>query len=221
MVTTLIVSDIRFCREGLAESLGRRPGIEVIGTLNGIDEVWVQLHEARPDVVLVYVSMLDGATITRVIVSCSPTSNVVTVAIPHDAAQLIALAEAGMAGFVTAEDSIEDLAATIRRAARGEMICSPSDSRILLRHVRTLADQQKAPLGEQRLTTRELQVVSLIELGLTNYEIAQRLCIRLSTVKNHVHRILEKLQVRGRTEAARWARMNVLPTLVQPTVAGM
>ena len=70
--------------------------------------------------------------------------------------------------------------------------------------VRTLAAQPQPPL--ERLTVRELEILELIDQGLTNKEIARRLCIELSTVKNHVHNILEKLQVRRRADAVLWAR---------------
>jgi DNA-binding NarL/FixJ family response regulator len=65
------------------------------------------------------------------------------------------------------------------------------------------------------LTVRELQIVALVDIGLSNKEIARRLCIEVPTVKNHVHRILDKLGVRNRAEAAAWARRHEAARLVR------
>jgi DNA-binding NarL/FixJ family response regulator len=77
----------------------------------------------------------------------------------------------------------------------------------LLRRVSELAGSSAfAALGSDVLTSRELQIVRLIANGLTNQEIAAHLAVALSTVKNHIHNVFEKLQISGRAEAAAWAR---------------
>jgi DNA-binding NarL/FixJ family response regulator len=93
-------------------------------------------------------------------------------------------------------------------------VCSPRLAATLLRRVAVLAADRAQPRVEARLTARELEIVELIDEGLSNKEIASRLCIEVPTVKNHVHNILEKLDVRGRAEAA--ARVRPRPRRLAP-----
>ena len=93
----------------------------------------------------------------------------------------------------------------LESVARGETLCSPEVAAALMDRVATLA--LGAPSGsDARLTKREAQIVALLEEGLSNKEIAQRLVIEVATVKSHVHNILEKLKLSGRSDAAEWVR---------------
>lgn len=94
----------------------------------------------------------------------------------------------------------------VESVPRGETLCSPGIAATLFHRVAALARELQLEPIEGRLTARELDVRRLIEEGLANKEIATALSIELPTVKNHVHRILEKLNVRHRTEAAARAR---------------
>jgi DNA-binding NarL/FixJ family response regulator len=89
---------------------------------------------------------------------------------------------------------------------RGEMLCSPQMAATLLRHVTALAAQRRPERLRAQLTERQSEIVALIADGLTNKEIASRLCIELPTVKNHVHTIFARLDVRRRSEVAARAR---------------
>jgi two-component system nitrate/nitrite response regulator NarL len=123
---------------------------------------------------------------------------------------VIAVAEAGASAYVTPDGSMEDLACVVESVERGEVLCSPGMAAGLFRRVATLArDRQLDPIDE-KLTARELDVLRLVEAGLSNKEIATALSIELPTVKNHVHRILEKLHVNRRSEAAARARRHGL-----------
>ena len=102
------------------------------------------------------------------------------------------------------EGSLQDLLEGIRQVTRGEAHDSPQLVTVLLRRFAARRAPREPVL--ERLTARELEIVELIDQGLTNKEIAAQLYIELATVKNHVHNILEKLHVRRRTEAAAWVR---------------
>jgi DNA-binding NarL/FixJ family response regulator len=102
------------------------------------------------------------------------------------------------------------LIATLASVVRDEMACSPRIAAALLRRVASLAVERSPWPSGARLTARELEVLGLIDEGLSNKQIAGRLCIELATVKNHVHNILEKLQVGRRSEAALQVRMHGL-----------
>jgi len=126
--------------------------------------------------------------------------------------EVVAAVQAGAASCDTTESSLEELAAHVRSLCRGDAVCPPRVARILYREVAAQDDcpPWSACGSGPQLTRRECQIVALIERGLSNKQIAGELSIGLQTVKNHVHNVLEKLQLRRRTEAARYARENGL-----------
>ena len=139
----------------------------------------------------------------RTIRQATAGAGLVALAAPEDDGSVIACAEAGVAAFVARDATLDELVAATRAVARGELPAhSPRIAAALLRRV---ADGARPPEHAvlAPLTSRERQIVALIDEGLSNKEIAARLCIELSTVKNHVHNLLEKLGARGRAEAAR------------------
>jgi DNA-binding NarL/FixJ family response regulator len=206
MTRVLIVAHIRLYREGLTAMLQGERRIDVVGTATGADEAVAALQACRPDVVLLDTAIPDNVWIVRALVAAVPGTKVVALAVPEVEREVLACAEAGVAGYVTREGSVEDLVAAVESVARGEMVISPRMAATLLQRVATLALEQSPAAIEARLTTREVEILDLIDQGLSNKEIARRLTIELSTVKNHVHNILEKLNVTRRGEAAARAR---------------
>jgi DNA-binding NarL/FixJ family response regulator len=206
MTRVLIVAHIRLYREGLAAMLRGERRIEVVGAATGADEAVAAVRAHRPDVVLLDTAIPDNVWIVRALVAAEPGTKVVALAVPDVERELLACAEAGVAGYVTREGSVEDLVEAVESVARGEMLCSPRMAATLLQRVATLALEQSPEAIEARLTARELEILDLIDQGLSNKEISRRLTIELSTVKNHVHNILEKLNVSRRGEAAARAR---------------
>lgn len=201
MILVLVVGPVRVYREGLAHAFARHDDVQVIGTAATAAEALRQIVELGPDVVLVDVSPPDGVEAARAL-SAAPVK-LVALAAPEDDGSVIACVEAGLSGFVAREGSLADVVSATQAVVRGETACSPEIVAALLRRVATAASP---PPPSAPLTSRERQIVGLIDKGLTNKEIAARLCIELSTVKNHVHNVLEKLGARGRWEAA--ARMR-------------
>lgn len=200
MIRVAIVADIRLYREGLAEFLRRHPAIAVVATVADWSQSLVAVHDLEPDVVLLDMAMPDGILAVRSIAAAVPAAKVVAVAVPDSERDVIACVEAGVAGYITREASVEELVQATIDAARGELHLPPRMAARLFRHVAEMATERPGP--EARLTTRELEIVDLIDDGLSNKQIAQRLCIEVPTVKNHVHNILEKLHVDRRSEAA-------------------
>jgi two-component system, NarL family, nitrate/nitrite response regulator NarL len=202
MIRVLMVAHIRLYREGLADMLREEPRIDVVGTASGADEAVAALREQEPDVVLLDMAIPDNVWLVRALVAAVPGTKVVALAVPEVEREVLACAEAGVAGYVTREGSIEDVVAAVESVARGEMLCSPRMAATLLQRVATLALERSPQSIESRLTRREIEILDLIDQGLSNKEIARRLTIELSTVKNHVHNVLEKLHVSRRSEAA-------------------
>jgi DNA-binding NarL/FixJ family response regulator len=125
---------------------------------------------------------------------------VLAFAVEENAADVIECAEAGAAGYVTADASIDDLIVAIERIARSEFVCSPH---IVAQLFGRMSERGEVTSVESKtLTARERQVLDCIRHGHSNKEIAQKLNIAEPTVKNHVHHLLEKLDVTTRAQAA-------------------
>jgi DNA-binding NarL/FixJ family response regulator len=157
--------------------------------------------EVGPDVVLLDPAAAESIALIRQLAALAVGVKVVALASSEAELDVIAYAEAGVSGFVTPEESLADLVATIVRAAHGELVVSPQTAGSLLRRVTSLsAEHPEASRGEP-LTARELEVVRLLDDGLSNQQIAQQLQVELPTVKHHVHHILHKLGAASRGEA--------------------
>jgi DNA-binding NarL/FixJ family response regulator len=208
VIRVLIVAEIRLYREGLADMLRPEPDIGVVATAAGADEGVRALRELQPDIVLLDLAAPDNVWLVRALVAAVPGTRVVALGVPENEEEELACAEAGVAGYVTREGSVEDVVAAVEAAARGEVLVSPRMAASLFQRVATLALERSPQSIESRLTRRELQILNLIDQGLSNKEIARKLTIELSTVKNHVHNILEKLNVSSRAEAAARARSD-------------
>jgi two-component system nitrate/nitrite response regulator NarL len=206
-IRVLIIAGIRLYSEGLAAVLGGRARVEVVGVASDPVEGLQRDRELEPDVVLVDTSMPQAVAAVRAIVATAPGTKVVALAVSEDE-DILAFAEAGVSGYVTRDAPLDHLMAVVEGVIREEAPCPPKLAAMLLKHISVLATRRSLPPGEARLTHRELEVIELVDLGLSNKEIARRLCIEVPTVKNHVHRILDKLQLDRRAEAAAWVRSN-------------
>lgn len=201
-VRALVASDIRLYREGLADGLAQSGRVEVAGTAADSATTVERARELAPDVVLVDLVMGGWADAVRAVAGAEGETRVVVLGVREVEDEVIACAEAGVSGYVTREASLDELTNVVESVARGESPCSPRISALLLRRVAETAGRSREAPAADRLTRREAEIVGLIDEGLSNKQIAGRLSIELATVKNHVHSILEKLQVERRAEAA-------------------
>ena len=198
----MVVSAVRLYREALALRLSQSGRVDVVGTAEHAGTALEKLTALAPDVVVVDRAMPDALTIAKSIAEASR-AKVVAFAIADVDHAVIECAEAGLAGYVTRDGSAEDLVDAVERAARGELLCTPRIAATLFRRLAALSASAPATVPrEMELTQREREIASLIERGLSNKEIARHLSIGTATVKNHVHHILEKLDVRRRGQAA-------------------
>jgi two-component system nitrate/nitrite response regulator NarL len=208
-IRVLIVDDLRLYREGLAHALAQRPHIRVVGTAARRETALAEVTRLQPTVVLLDMAMSGSIAMVRELRERAPEVKVVALAVAEDDQDVLACAEVGLAGYVPREGSFDDLVSAVESAARGELLCSPRMAAALFRRLATLAEDREPGAGVPHLTAREMEILHLIEDRLSNKQIAGRLCIEVATVKNHVHNILEKLQVRSRDEAA--ARLHERP----------
>lgn len=209
----LILGEVGVYREALARALAAVAAFEVVGVAADVEEALAVLGRVEADVLLLDTRMPEGADALRALAAAAPQVKLVALAVPDVDGEVIAFAEAGASAYVTLDGSMDDLASVVQSVERGEVLCSPGMAAGLFRRVAALSRERQLDPIEEKLTTRELDVLRLIEEGLANKEIATALSIELPTVKNHVHRILEKLNVHRRTEAAARARRQGLARL--------
>lgn len=201
-ISVLLVSDVRLLRDGLVLVLAETSAIRVIGTAATRAEAEEGVAKLRPDVVLLDMSVAHCIETGNAIRAIAPVSMVAFAAAPDEAIQ-VACVEAGISGFVPRDAGLRDLIDALTSVVRGEAFCSPQVIGSTFRRLAALSAAGRAtesPL--QAVSAREKQIIELIDAGLSNKEIAQRLQIGVATVKNHVHNILEKLHVARRGEAA-------------------
>jgi two-component system, NarL family, nitrate/nitrite response regulator NarL len=210
VITVFVYARVRLYREGLAEILAHERVFDVLGTAAKLGEALAKLATLEPDVLVVDTSFRESRAEIRTIAAKTPAAAVVAVAIPDSEESVIAFAEVGATGYVTRDASGEELVKAVRHAARGEVVCPPRFVATVFRRLALLAMQQEPEPPVERLTTREREVVFLIGEGLSNKQIAERLLIEVATVKQHVHNILEKLEVAHRSEAAAAVRTAAL-----------
>ncbi|MGW4410831.1 response regulator [Nonomuraea sp. NPDC004702] len=209
-IRVLIADDQVMVRQGFTVLLNAEPGIEVVGqAVNGLDAV-AKVAELDPDVVLMDVRMpeLGGIEATRRIAARPDASAKVLVLTTFDLDDYVYEAlRAGASGFLLKDASAAELAHAVRVVATGEALLAPNVTKRLIAEFARVSRAPRAPLKERvgDLTERETEVLALIAQGLSNAEIAERLVIAEQTVKTHVSRILVKLGLRDRTQAAVFA----------------
>jgi two-component system nitrate/nitrite response regulator NarL len=205
-IDVVVASGVRFYAEGLAQAMATDHRVSVIIAVPDVDALLSALVDHNPDVVLLDLAGTDEITELREIVSAAAPVPFVALAVREHDADVIGWAEAGVAGIVTRSASLVDLSDAIFAAARGESPCSPTIPAVLLRRVVAAARERPGAEPMKALTAREREIADLLALGLTNKEIAARLYLGVSTVKNHVHNVLRKLDAPTRVEAV--ARMK-------------
>jgi two-component system, NarL family, nitrate/nitrite response regulator NarL len=194
----LIVSDVFLYREGLSAALAQDSRVEIAGKVSRAEAI-AEIAVLAPDAVLLDASLAEGLALARQIRCVAPAVRVVGFGIDTSEEGILACAEAGLAGFVGRDGKVEELATAVDLAICGELRCSPRIASLLFDRVASFADKFQAAPIEASLTRREREIAALIEQGLSNKEIAIELRIGFATVKNHVHNILEKLQLRRRS----------------------
>lgn len=208
-IKVLLINDVRLIGNLFASVLEDEPDMDVLGCLSTFEDSVEYMKTQKADVVLVSVGLPDQGALklTRIVMESAPDTKVLVVGLAeenqHDMLRYI---EAGAAGYILKDSSLQELTDMIRLARQGEARVSTRMAGVMMERLFRLARMFSAVEhkvdGDVRLTSRELEVLQFIGEGLTNQEIAARLVVEVGTVKNHVHRILEKLHVSSRQEAA-------------------
>jgi len=194
-IRVLIADDHPVVRAGLQAMLASQPDFELVGEATTGVEVVALAAQLHPDVVLIDLRMaeLDGAGATVQIRAQQPKMPVLVLTTYDSNADILRAIEAGATGYLLKDTPRDELFAAIRTASQGKAVLAPVVATKLLR-------QRQMP-AEEKLSARELEVLTLVARGASNKEIARTLHLSEATVKSHLIHLFEKLGVSDRTAA--------------------
>jgi DNA-binding NarL/FixJ family response regulator len=207
MIGVLIVNKSRLICSVISTVLKDEPDMYVVGVANNVAEALNLIRTSNCDVALVSTNLPnEGALEFLRAVKANTSIKVLVIGLAELEEVILRYIEAGAAGYVLREDAVDDLLKNIRAVHSGEALASPEMTAALMAHIAELSELRPPNEYDSQefadITPRESEVLDLIAEGLSNQEIANRLVIELGTVKNHVHSILQKLDVGSRQDAA-------------------
>ena len=215
----LVISHAHFMRDSLIGILRGDGDIDAYGAFS-YQTIEAAIAESSPDLVVVESSHPEGIVLVGAVRVHHPKVGVVVLAMREQDDEFLAWAEIGISGYLGPDTSASTLLSTVRRAAAGDVVCPPRLTALLLNGFADRSTDRTSRAGIHTLTPREREILALLADGMSNKLIARRLRVALATVKNHVHSILDKWDVRSRGEAAARFRRQVQdiePNTERPT----
>ena len=207
MISVAIIEDNRLLREGMTALLNKSPDIEVVAGASSADmSVFSQM---TPDVILLDLGLEDGDSleVAEGVRANFPQSRIIVMDLLPIHEEIVEFVQAGVAGFIMKDATLEDLVGTIRSVANGATNPTPGPSTLFSEIARrAVAQGRPEALKAVRMTPQERQVINLIAEGLENKEIAGRLHFSIHAVKGHVRNIMEKLALHSRLQIAAYSQ---------------
>jgi two-component system response regulator DevR len=203
-IRVFLLDDHEVVRRGVHDLLNDEPDITVIGEAATVEQALVRVPALRPDVAVLDVRLPDGdgVTVCRELRSRMPELSCLMLTSFDDEDALLDSIMAGASGYVLKQIQGSDLVSAVRTVAAGQSLLDPSATTKLMARLRHDQQKEEEPEALPGLTDREREILALIGEGLTNRQIGQRLFLAEKTVKNHISRLLAKLGVERRIQAA-------------------
>jgi DNA-binding NarL/FixJ family response regulator len=205
-IKILLIEDNRLLRDGIKAIINREVDLKIVAATAGNHDTLLQARRLKPQVVLMDLGLRseNGLHVVATLMKELPQTKVIGMGLIPSQLDIVELVQAGAAGFILKDATIEDVLETIRAVARGMKILPPLLTGSLFTHVVDHALRKgKGKLPDAvRMTKREREVIVLIAEGMSNKEIAQRLNLSTYTVKSHIHNILEKMALHSRLQIA-------------------
>ncbi|MDT0449562.1 response regulator transcription factor [Streptomyces hesseae] len=199
-----LLDDHEVVRRGVHDLLDAEPGLTVVGEAGTAEQALIRVPALRPDVAVLDVRLPDGdgVAVCRELRSRMPELACLMLTSFDDEEALLDAIMAGAAGYVLKQISGTDLVTAVRTVASGQSMLDPGAATRLMARLRGEATGKQQPQALAGLTDREREILGLIGEGLTNRQIGQKLYLAEKTVKNHISRLLAKLGVERRVQAA-------------------
>ena len=205
-IAIFLIEDNRILRDGIKAIINKQPDLKIVAATGGNHDTLLQIRTLKPQVVLMDLGLRgeNGLRVVAMLTKELPQIKVIGMGLIPSQLDIVEFVEAGAAGFILKDATIEDVLETIRSVARGMKNPSPLLTESLFTHVVDHAIRKgngKLP-DAVRMTKREREIIVLIAEAMSNKEIAQRLNLSTYTVKSHIHNILEKMALHSRLEIA-------------------
>lgn len=206
-IRVLIADDHSLFREGLKQLIEMESDIRVVGFAPDGIEVLRMVDELNPDVVLMDISMpiADGISATREILNRRPETNIIVLTMHKEDGHVVRAIQAGARGYLLKNAKASEVLASIRAVNRGASLVDPMMMTKLLAEFRRISRESGAPDGIGGLTETELCILRLLASGASNKEIARKMGLAASTVKNKLSVLFDKIDAEDRTQAAIFA----------------
>ncbi|HEX2987232.1 MAG TPA: response regulator transcription factor [Chloroflexota bacterium] len=210
----MIADDHTLFREGLRQLLEMERDIEVVGEASDGMEAVAKARTLAPDVILMDINMpvVGGVAATEQILSERAETGIIVLTMHRQDQYVFDAMRAGARGYLLKDAKPADLIFAIRMVARGASLVDPRMTTTVLKEFRRLASQVEPDQGVAGLTPKEVEILKLLAMGLSNKEIGRELCLAEKTVKNYLSTVFQKLQINDRVQAAIYALKHGLLT---------
>jgi DNA-binding NarL/FixJ family response regulator len=214
MIRVLIAEDSLLVRDSIRRVLDAEHGLLVVGCASNTEELEVLLPFSNAVLLSTTLAGIGAERVLATVRDLRPEAKVFVMGAADHPQAIMRYIEAGAAGYILENDSVEDMVGKLRAVEEGEAYISPVVAACLMNRVAQLAQMDGTAVSELKLdllgylTPREEEILELISHGYSNQEIAAHLVIECGTVKNHVHNILSKLDTSSRRDAASLFRLH-------------